>query len=85
VVFIDDFLHITWIYFLESWAQVLTVYQIFPATVHTQSDSFIRVFCADSVREYFVMNRTCIDMRTLGPNIYMYMKGEIYKEPPEGI
>jgi hypothetical protein len=26
---------------------------------------------------------TCIDMRALGPNIYMYMRGggEVYKEP----
>jgi hypothetical protein len=29
------------------------------------------------------MNSTCIDMRTEGPNIYMYMKGKIYKDPPE--
>jgi hypothetical protein len=32
-----------------------------------------------------VMNSTCIHLRTGGPNIYMYMKGKIYKEPPEGI
>jgi hypothetical protein len=27
------------------------------------------------------MNNTCIDMRTLDLNIYMYMKGKIYKNP----
>jgi hypothetical protein len=30
----------------------------------------------------FVMNNTSIDMRTLCPNIYMYRRGRIYKEPP---
>jgi hypothetical protein len=28
---------------------------------------------------YHVMNNTCIDMRALGSNIYIYMKGKIYK------
>jgi hypothetical protein len=28
------------------------------------------------------MNNTCIDMGALGLNIYMYMREEIYKEPP---
>jgi hypothetical protein len=27
------------------------------------------------------MNSTCIHKRTGGPNIYMYMKGKICKEP----
>jgi hypothetical protein len=31
------------------------------------------------------MNSTCIHLRTGGQNIYMYMKGKIYKEPSEGI
>jgi hypothetical protein len=31
------------------------------------------------------MNSTCIDMRALGLNIYMYMRGEIHKENPGGI
>jgi hypothetical protein len=34
---------------------------------------------------YHVMNSTYIHLRTGGPNIYMYMKGKIYKEPPKGI
>jgi hypothetical protein len=29
-----------------------------------------------------VMNNTCIHMRTEGPNIFMYRREEIYKEPP---
>jgi hypothetical protein len=30
---------------------------------------------------YHVMNITCIDIRAIGTNIYMYMRGEIYKQP----
>jgi hypothetical protein len=30
----------------------------------------------------FVMNSTCIHLRVKGPNIYMYRRGRIYKEPP---
>jgi hypothetical protein len=32
-----------------------------------------------------VMNNTCIYLRDKGPNIYMYMRGRIYKESPGGI
>jgi hypothetical protein len=46
MIFIDDFSHFTWIYFLETQAQVLTM------IVRTQYDSSIRVFCANSTREY---------------------------------
>jgi hypothetical protein len=31
---------------------------------------------------YHVMNITCIHLRAKGPNIYMYRRGGIYKEPP---
>jgi hypothetical protein len=30
---------------------------------------------------YHVMNSTCIHLRGRGPNIYMYKRGRIYKEP----
>jgi hypothetical protein len=40
------------IYFMESRAQVLTAYQAFVVMVHTQFDSYIRVFHTDSVGEY---------------------------------
>jgi hypothetical protein len=52
VIFIDDFSHFAWIYFLESQARVFTAYQPFVAMVHTQFDSSIHVFRADSVSEY---------------------------------
>jgi hypothetical protein len=42
----------TWIYCLETRAQVLTAYQTFPTMVRTQYDSSIRVFRADSGGEY---------------------------------
>jgi hypothetical protein len=29
-----------------------------------------------------VINSTCIHLRAKSPNIYMYRKGRIYKEPP---
>src|SRR6266540_3969715 len=39
VIFIDDFSRFTWVYFLDSSAQVLTAYQSFTSMVHTQFDS----------------------------------------------
>jgi hypothetical protein len=52
VTFIDDFSRFTWVFFLDSRAQVLTAYQNFAATVRTQFDSLIRVLRANSANEY---------------------------------
>jgi hypothetical protein len=34
-------------------------------------------------RKYSIINSTCIHLRVKGPNIYMYSRGRIYKEPLE--
>jgi transposase InsO family protein len=52
VTFNDDFSRFTWVYLLDSHSQVLIVYQNFAAMVHTQFDSPIPVFWADSAGEY---------------------------------
>jgi hypothetical protein len=35
----------------------------------------------EPVKVATVMNSTCIHLRVEGPNIYMYRRGRIYKEP----
>jgi hypothetical protein len=52
VFFIDDFSRFTWIYFLETRAQLLTAYQTFATMVRTQYDSAICIFHANSGGEY---------------------------------
>jgi hypothetical protein len=47
IIFIDDFSHHTWIYFIKHHSEALSIYKNFSAMIRTHFDTTIRVFCAD--------------------------------------
>jgi hypothetical protein len=48
IIFIDDFCHHTWIYFMKHRSETLSIYKNFSAMIHSHFDTSIHVFHADS-------------------------------------
>jgi hypothetical protein len=48
IIFIDDFSHHTWIYFMKHHNEVLSIYKNLSAMIRTYFDTPIHVFCAYS-------------------------------------
>jgi hypothetical protein len=52
IIFIDDFSHHTWIYFMKHHSEALSIYKNFSTMIRTHFDTPIHVFHADFVGEY---------------------------------
>lgn len=52
VIFIDDYIRFTWVYFLCSKDEVFSVFKFFHAYVQTQVSSQIKILRSDNGREY---------------------------------
>jgi hypothetical protein len=52
IIFIDDFSHHIWIYFMKHRSETLSIYKTLYAIIHTHFDTSICVFRADSAGEY---------------------------------
>jgi hypothetical protein len=52
IIFVDDFSHHTWIYFMKHCSEALSIYKNFSAMIHTHFNTYIHVCRADSIGEY---------------------------------
>jgi hypothetical protein len=67
IIFIDDFPCHTWIYFMKHHSGALSIYKNFSAMIHTHFGTSIRVFRADSAKEYLsdTLRQVLVEQGTL--------------------